>query len=120
MWFCPKGKHLQTTHKIRPNNKICTCGTRKHSKTNNKQSVTGFLPDFLLFFALCAIFVQIQSICRRQNDSYWKNEKCFGKGRKHCGKRCWLSGFFPFLQYFQKSFSTRFVLSYCFIQGKNG
>ena len=42
--------------------------------------------------------VQIQSICRRQNKWDEKTEICFGKGRKHCGKRrkCWLPAFSPF------------------------
>ena len=36
--------------------------------------------------------VQIDSICRRQHKLEWKIKTCFGKGRKHCGKRrqCWL------------------------------
>ena len=35
---------------------------------------------------------QIESICRRQNKCDLKTENCFGRGRKHCGKRkkCWL------------------------------
>ena len=31
--------------------------------------------------------VQIQRICRRQNKCNPKIDICFGKGRKHCGKR---------------------------------
>ena len=55
--------------------------------------------------------VQIESICRRQNKCDWKIEICFGKGRKHCGKRrkCWLPAFSPFPTMFLKGF---------FIQGR--
>ena len=38
-------------------------------------------------------------------------EICFGKGRKHCGKRgkCWLPGFSPFPTMFSKAFYFRVV-----------
>ena len=37
--------------------------------------------------------------------------KCFGKGRKHCGKRrkCWLPAFSPFSTMFSKVFFHRVV-----------
>ena len=42
--------------------------------------------------------VQIENICRQQNKCDSKTEICFGKGRKHCGKKrkCWLPAFSPF------------------------
>ena len=44
--------------------------------------------------------IQIQSPCRRQNKYDSKFEICFGKSRKHVGKRrkCWLPAFSPFFQ----------------------
>ena len=49
--------------------------------------------------------VKTESICRRQNKCNLKTETCFGKGRKHCGKRrkCWLPGFSPFPTMFSKA-----------------
>ena len=56
-----------------------------------------------------------------------KNEICFGKGRKHSGKRikCRLSAFSPFPTMFSNSFlfkvvkSRDFVVKGCQIKGKN-
>ena len=41
------------------------------------------------------------------------DEKCFGKGRKHCGKRikCWLPVFYPFSIMFSKGFYFKEVKS---------
>ena len=58
--------------------------------------------------------VQIENICRKQNESQKKeNEICFGKGRKHCGKRrkCRLPAFSPFPTMFSKGFFPRFITS---------
>ena len=40
-----------------------------------------------------------------------KIKTCFGKGRKHCGKRrkCWLPAFSPFPTMFSKAFLFRIV-----------
>ena len=42
-----------------------------------------------------------------------KKNFCFGKGRKHCGKRrkCWLPAFSPFPTMFSKAFFLRVVKS---------
>ena len=44
----------------------------------------------------------------------WKFEICFGKGRRHCGKRrkYWLSAFSPFSAVFSKGFSYRVIKSH--------
>ena len=56
---------------------------------------------------------QIESICRQQIKCSWKFEICFGKRRKHCGKRrkCWLPAFFPFPTMFSEGFHLRVVKS---------
>ena len=50
--------------------------------------------------------VQIESICRPQIKCDSKTEICFGKGRKHCGKKrkCWLPAFSPFPIMFSEGF----------------
>ena len=55
--------------------------------------------------------LQIQSICRRQNDCESKIEIGVGKDRKHCWKRrkCWLPAFSPFPTMFSKAFFSRGV-----------
>ena len=57
--------------------------------------------------------VLIESICRRQIKCESKNEICFGKGRKHCGKRrkSWLPAFSPFPTLLSKGFFLRVVRS---------
>ena len=56
---------------------------------------------------------QNESICRLQNICDRKIEICFGKGRKHCGKRrkCWLPAFSPFPTMFLKGFFFNVVKS---------
>ena len=56
-------------------------------------------------------FVQIQSICRRQNKCDSKTEICFGTGRKHCWKRrkCCLPAFSPFPTMFSKGYFPKVV-----------
>ena len=59
--------------------------------------------------------LQFERVCRRQNKCDLKNLFCFGKSRKHGGKRrkYWLPAVFPFLQCFQKaslSGSLKFVI----------
>ena len=57
--------------------------------------------------------VQIQSVCRQQNEHDRRTESCFWKGRKHCWKRrkCWLPAFSPFSAMFSKGFIYRDVKS---------
>ena len=57
--------------------------------------------------------LEIESICRQQNKCHCKIKICFGKGRKHCGKRrkCWLPAFSPFFTMFSKAFFFRVVKS---------
>ena len=57
--------------------------------------------------------VQIQRICRQQNNCKLKTEILFGMGRKHCGKRrkCWLPAFSPFPTMFSKGFFLGVVKS---------
>ena len=57
--------------------------------------------------------VQIQSICRKQNNSGTITEICVGKSTKDCGKRrkYWLPAFSPFPTMFSKAFFSRGVKS---------
>ena len=52
-------------------------------------------------------------ICRCKNKCDSKIKICFGKGRKHCGKRrkCWLPASSPFPTMFSKGFLYRVVKS---------
>ena len=56
--------------------------------------------------------VQIENICRRQNERDSKFKICLGK-RRHCGKRrkCWLPAFSPFLTMFSKGFFPKVIES---------
>ena len=53
--------------------------------------------------------VKIGSICRRQNGYDFKGGICFGKGRKHYGKRrkCWLPASSSFPVMFSKGSQFR-------------
>ena len=61
--------------------------------------------------------VQIESIYRPKNKHDSKFEFCFGKGRKHLGKRrkCWLPAFSPFPTIFPKAFSFKEITSQNFM-----
>ena len=64
--------------------------------------------------------VEIESSCRGQNKCDPKFEYCFGKERKHCGKRrkCWSPTFSPFPELFSKAFFLRVVKSLdCVLKG---
>ena len=65
--------------------------------------------------------VQIQSPCRRQNKCDSKFEICFGKAKKHFGKRrkCWLPAFSPVPKIFSKASFLSVVKSMgCMGKGK--
>ena len=51
---------------------------------------------------------------RRKHKCDGKIEICFGKGRKHCGKRrkCWLPAFSPFPTMISKGFFLKVVKSW--------
>ena len=48
--------------------------------------------------------VKTENICRQQIECDSKSEICFGKAKKHCGKRrkCWSPAFSPFPTIFSK------------------
>ena len=56
---------------------------------------------------------KVKALCRPQFKCVSKIEICFGKGRKHCGKRrkCWLPAFSPFPTMFSKGLFLRVVKS---------
>ena len=107
-----------------PERKVASTGDRTHnhqvmSPTRSLLSQPGGAPelcdDLLKLFTKRQNFrlVKIESICRRQSKFGWKIGICFGKGRKHCGKKrdCWLPAFSPFPTMFPKGFSYRVVKS---------
>ena len=63
----------------------------------NKRLTLSNMTNFRLF--------QIQSLCRRQLQTWWKFQKVLQKFRKHCGKRrnCSYEQFLLFPQCFQKT-----------------
>ena len=56
--------------------------------------------------------VQTERVCRRQFQIWWKWQKVFQTGRKHCGKRrnCSLWAIFPFPTVFSKGLFPRGVI----------
>ena len=104
----------------------------KHSEKKEDTLIKIFSPFLNLFYDVkdksCYLFtkrhnfrqVQIQSICRRQNNLDSKVKIRVGKSRKHCGKRrkCWLPAFSHFPTRFSKDFLFRGVKSRdCVVKG---
>ena len=86
--------------------------------TTGRILVSSFsIPVAIIFYLFIKLQIlrlgEFQSICRRQNKCDSKLEICFGKEKKHCGKRrkFWLPAFSPFPTMFSKAFFSRYVKS---------